>query len=357
MRKSVAFFEKVFTDKFYINGIDVFDENNVELLKYINIDLGIVSSDSKIDNAKLYIVKELGIKIVIAKKEDYAIVCYPNYRTFLNSANHPRHKESQLLNLKLLEEFVIQKLKNSSDDSCVYSPDYKTRAVITTEDKLVSVKYQALEVLDIELDYFYEGVNSNNFWTWEDLPGVSYFDSVETAKKEATVFLAKYLSEPRRRFTFEPDNVLWSYQLSRSQTWLYMMSFAMAPAIIWVLLSCLFPLFGQSNWNILYLSGGSSLFALILGGIATGKNCNCVTYEITDKGIRVVKGTFFETTFDNIKKVKIRRNLFDKNKGSIKFKLRKGLALNYNFDNIEHIDDAYKILAQQMEAFVQQNSN
>ena len=102
MRKSVTFFEKVFTDKFYINGIDVFDENNVELLEFINIDLGIVSSDSKIDNAKLCIVKELGIKIVIAKKEDYAIVCYPNYRTFLNSANHTRHKESQLLNAMLV---------------------------------------------------------------------------------------------------------------------------------------------------------------------------------------------------------------------------------------------------------------
>ena len=68
--------EIVFTDQYYINGVDVFDDANVELLGNIDVDLRMDLSFSKLRNAKLYKIKSLGCKIAIADVRDFKIVIF-----------------------------------------------------------------------------------------------------------------------------------------------------------------------------------------------------------------------------------------------------------------------------------------
>ena len=185
MRKKVYFSEIVFTNEYYIDGIDILNNENVEYIESIDIDLRMNLSFSKIDNAKVYLIKALNIKIVIAEVRDFKIICYLKSNMFFKICNHPRHYESLIKNHYLLEEFAIDKIKKLREDNTLYSPDCKTRAVISNDNGVISVQYQALETFD-EIDfYFYEDISSDNFWLWENLEGVSYFDSEEKARLEA----------------------------------------------------------------------------------------------------------------------------------------------------------------------------
>lgn len=347
MRKKVYFSEIVFTNEYYIDGINILDDTNIEYLGNIDIDLKVNLSFSKIDNAKLVKVKDLNIDIVIAEVKDFKIICYLKSNICLKVANHPRNQESLYKNYILLEEYVINKLKKLTDDNIVYSPDYKTRGFVSYENGLVSLKYQRLEIEDEEGFFFYEDVNSDDFWSWEDLSGISYFDTLENEKKEATLYLKNHITE-RYRFYEQPYNILWQYETTKFQTWVYMMKFVIIGPVFIILLSCILPLCGQSNWNILWLSGGCSLFAIIVASIVVLTGYNPITYGVTDKGIVACKGIYRVCSYDNIKKIKLKKSLFNQNKGSIKFKLRKGSSINYNFDKIENSEEVYKIMKEQM---------
>ena len=150
MRKKVYFSEIVFTNDYYIDGVNILDDKNIEYLGNIDIDLKVNLSFSKIDNAKLVKIKDLNIFIVIAEVKDFKIICYLKSNIFLKVANHPRNQESLYKNYNLLEEYVINKLKKLTDDNIVYSPDYKTRGFISYDHGLVSLKYQRLEIEDEE---------------------------------------------------------------------------------------------------------------------------------------------------------------------------------------------------------------
>ena len=119
MRKKVYFSEIIFTNEYYINGVNILDDNNVEYLGNIDIDLKVNLSFSKIDNAKLIKIKDLNFEIVIAEVKDFKIVCYLKSNMFYKICNHPRHQESLYKNYNLLEEYVIDKIKNISSDNIV----------------------------------------------------------------------------------------------------------------------------------------------------------------------------------------------------------------------------------------------
>ena len=343
MRKKVYFSDIVFTDKYLIDGIDVLDESNLTFIGYKDIDLGINQSFSKIDNAKIYIINELNIQIGIAEVRDFKIICFMKPKTLMKIANHPLNQDSIKINYKMLEEYVVNKLKNIHEDNIVYSDDYKTRAVIENKFGSISLIYQTLDVEDLENFFFYEEINSNNFWSWYNVNNsVSYFDSIENATKEAKAYLAN-VSLHIGRFNYEPVNILWEYNMNRINSWLYQMKFALIGLSIFLIPLTIFPILGLSNWKIMYLISGCGLFSIIVSGITLWKNANIISYGITDKGIYSMKGIYFECKYENIKSIKIKKNPLNKNK-SIKFKLYKGSSINYNFDNIDNAKEAYDIL-------------
>mgnify|MGYP003292832406 CR=1 FL=1 len=57
MSKRVYYSEIVFTNEFFVDGINIFDSNNVEFIKNIDIDLKMNLSFSKINNAKVFKIK------------------------------------------------------------------------------------------------------------------------------------------------------------------------------------------------------------------------------------------------------------------------------------------------------------
>jgi hypothetical protein len=90
------------------------------------------------------------------------------------------------------------------------------------------------------------------------------------------------------------------------------------------------------------------LFAIIVASIVVLTSYNPITYGVTDNGIIACKGIYRVCSYDNIKNIKLKKSMFNKNKGSIKFKLYKGSSINYNFDNIENPEEVYKIIEEQM---------
>ena len=339
--KKVNFFEIVFTNKYFINSIDVLNINNLKFIDYINIDLNINTSFSKINKAKLYKIKDLNIEIAIAEVRDFKIICYFKPNTFFKLSQHPRHKESLIKNYKLLDQFVVDKLKNKNEENVIYSPDYHTRALINLSDNKISLTYQKLDFMK---DYLNEDINSDNFWFWEDFSGISFYDSIEKAKKEANLFLNNCDTSFNNDFNASSYNSLWKYSLSKKESWLYQMKFVTFGIICFLAFLLIFPILGLANWNVLLFFGICLLISLNLSGSVLWNNSNIIYYEVSDKGIHAVKGLLYECEYKNRKKNKIKKNIFNKNKGSIKFKLHKGLAINYNFDNITNPKEVYMII-------------
>ena len=110
----------------------------------------------------------------------------------------------------------------------------------------------------------------------------------------------------------------------------------------------LFPILNLSNWNILILFGGAAAFALIISLIIFLKNKLDISYQITTKKIFANKGMPLSTTYDNIKKVKLRKSVFNENRGTVKFYLKKGLSVNYSFEGIMDCERVYKIILENM---------
>lgn len=136
----------------------------------------------------------------------------------------------------------------------------------------------------------------------------------------------------------------WSHYHSSKKSFLIQLRYAICGAIILPALSTLIPLFGIGNWNTVLLFGIFAVLALFVGIISMLKNRVCVNYHITTKKIFTFNGLSYETTYDNIKKVKIRRSIFNKGYGTIKLYVKKGISLNYCLESIPNPEEIYNII-------------
>lgn len=141
----------------------------------------------------------------------------------------------------------------------------------------------------------------------------------------------------------------WQHYIA-SDAWIffYRLKFVLIPIVIFMLLSCLLPILNLTNWNFLFLSGIIAVMTLIFAGIVMLKNKISINYTVTDKRIKVFKGIYFETTYDNIKNIKLKRSIFKKDWGSIKLYVKKGLSINYHIINIPDVEHVYKIIKENL---------
>ena len=65
-------------------------------------------------------------------------------------------------------------------------------------------------------------------------------------------------------------------------------------------------------------------------------------YAITETKIFI--NPFLMADFTDIKKIKKSHSLFKRNVGTIKFKLKKGISVNYQFAKIDDVDKVYDLL-------------
>lgn len=138
--------------------------------------------------------------------------------------------------------------------------------------------------------------------------------------------------------------LLWSCHLGPWRSFWILSKYMLLGALPLPILSMLLPLTGHSNWNILYLSGGCAILALIIGIIVFLRNPTEFDYQISTKKVFIFDGLSRQTDLPNIKSVKMRRSLFCRDRGTIRLKLKKGRSLGYALVDIPEVDKVYQLL-------------
>ncbi len=144
------------------------------------------------------------------------------------------------------------------------------------------------------------------------------------------------------RFIRDQGDLQWSYSLGVKKSFLLQYKYALIGVLVFLVPLMVFPIFQLSDWNILILFGGCAVISLMVAAIALWKNKLDVNYMITDKKIFTYNGLQFTTTYDNVKKVKLKKSIFCKNIGTIQLYPKKGWAINYS---LEWIPDPEKVYA------------
>lgn len=192
------------------------------------------------------------------------------------------------------------------------------------------------------ISYKYLSIGKNLEEIWDEIEILS-IDGVAVIDYNAQTCSYNYVE-----YLKQQGELQWSCFLSTKQSFLFQLKYVMLGGSILLLLSVLLPLFNLSNWKILFLSGGCTIFALIIAVIALIRNKLSINYAITTKNIFIFNGLALRTTYDNIKKVKIKKNILKKGYGTIKLKVKKGLSLNYQLANIPEVEKVYNLIIDNM---------
>lgn len=139
--------------------------------------------------------------------------------------------------------------------------------------------------------------------------------------------------------------IQWKYSLSVKKSFLYQLKYCVLSILIFpILFFTLFPILGILNWwntvgflACMIIAIGTSIIALL-------RTRNCFGYIVTDKKLFVFKGFTAETTYDNIKKIKLKKSIFNKNVGTIKVYVKKGLSIRFHILSIPEPTDVYNLI-------------
>lgn len=191
--KKAFYSEIVFSDDFYIDGVNVLSDIHRIEIKKINYKLPVSLSYSFLMDSPFYQIKGLNseFKIAISKVRDFQIVSFLTGRDFYRShINSAVTQDSNNKNISLKFEIVKEILqKTESDSNTLYSENFKRKAIIDNKNGSYRVTYYSLVVED-ECDFhFNESVSKYNFFGWEDEGIVSFFEARELAVNEVRLNL------------------------------------------------------------------------------------------------------------------------------------------------------------------------
>ena len=150
------------------------------------------------------------------------------------------------------------------------------------------------------------------------------------------------------KYLEEQGDLQWSCSLGVKKSFLIQLKYVFVGMMLFLFPLMLFPILNLSNWNIMFLFGGVAVFALIVSSLALWKNKLDISYQITTKKIFVYKGMSLSTTYDNIKKVKLKKSIFNKNNGTVKIYLIKGLSINYSLEGVSDCSKVYKMVLENL---------
>lgn len=340
----MAFSEIMFCPEYYIDGVNVFDDENRVHLGKVDIDLRLRVSYSKLDNVDVYQVKgkHVSVKICISKVKDFYIISYYDSKEFYKVARFRRELlSSSKKNRELLENIAIKQSKEKDNPNIMYSSNNKRRVYIENKDDIIMVYHQYLEVRDYMSYHFREDISSSNYWNWELGVGVSYYASIDDAKAASKDWISEKYDEPE----YEDVSYLWAEELGKKESILQHLKYAYIGLAIFTIPWIFFPLFGLSKWGLMLLIGMIDVMSIVIAFLALYFQNNNVSYHITDKSIIIIMGVEKEIPFDNIESFDLIKK---KNKGTIKFKLKKGLSKSAKFINVVDYETAYKILKEKV---------
>jgi hypothetical protein len=188
---------------------------------------------------------------------------------------------------------------------------------------------------------FFDGKSLKDIWEEKEILSIDGVSEEEYNAETCSFHYVKYLQEQ--------GDLQWSCSLGVKRSFFFQLKYACFGLLLFTVPWVLFPILQLSNWNIMILVGGCAVFSLVIASIALLQNRLDINYEVTTKKIFAFKGLSVSTTYDNIKRVKLKKSIFNKKRGTIKIYLKKGLSLNYHFEWIEEPEKVYALILENIE--------
>lgn len=143
---------------------------------------------------------------------------------------------------------------------------------------------------------------------------------------------------------FEPP-ILWQFSPSKSRMFFTQLKYAGIGPVVCLLVGFILALTGVILWIGLILFGGVAVLSFVVICLALFRQKGRVVYTITKTEIMVdYPAQVLICDFKNIRKIEKSHSLFNKKVGTIKFKVEKGLSVNYQFAKIDDVDSVYDLL-------------
>lgn len=207
-------------------------------------------------------------------------------------------------------------------------------------DDVISTKYPSTgkdlkemwnEIEILSIDGFVE----------DEYDTIDGFEEDEYYTKDCSFNYVQYLEEQGK--------LQYGYNHGAGKSFFMQLKYAILGILILPILSILIPLLGVGNWNVLILTGGLAVIAIIVAIIAMLRNRISIGYRITTKKIFIYYGVGFVTTYDNIKKVKLKKSIFKKGHGTVKIYVKKGISLNYRIKSVPKAEEVYNLIVKNIE--------
>lgn len=141
------------------------------------------------------------------------------------------------------------------------------------------------------------------------------------------------------------EDALWQFSPNKIRQLYFTFKYQSIVFFGWFLLGLCCVLFLDWLWKgVLILFGGIAAFVFVIMVIAVLRQ-DKMHYKITKSKIIVEYPAIgYVTHYANIKDIKLSRSIFNKKVGTIRFKLKKGLSMNYQFAGIDDVDMVYDLL-------------
>ena len=141
------------------------------------------------------------------------------------------------------------------------------------------------------------------------------------------------------------EPVLWQFSPGKFRTLCHALKYMSIEIVVFLLLGFILALADMLSWKGFFiLFGGAAAITYLIGGIALLRQERTV-YTVTETKVMISYPAMnCVSDFANIKDIKISRSLFHKNVGTIKFRVKKGFNINYQFAKIDDVDRVYNLL-------------
>lgn len=146
---------------------------------------------------------------------------------------------------------------------------------------------------------------------------------------------------------FFEEPLLWQFSPIRYCKFTKEHIFSSIGPVACLLVGFILALSGVIVWLGLLLFGGTAAVTFLIIYFAVPRRARPM-YAITETKIIVYP---LMVDIADIKKIKKSRSLFNRNVGTIKFKLKKGFNANYQFANIDSVDSVYDLLISLLEKY------
>ena len=152
------------------------------------------------------------------------------------------------------------------------------------------------------------------------------------------------MEEITEYYPFE-EPILWQFSPSKFRTVLFSLKYASIGPAACLLTGIILALTGVTQWlGSLILFGGVAVLTCVIACFALSRQERTV-YTVTENQIIVdYPAISCVADFADIKKIRKFRSLFNKNVGTIRFKVKNRLSVNYQFAKIDDVDAVYDLL-------------